>query len=200
LVVFLLALKRAQTVCAITLKKGLKMTTKKAPEKKAPVKGSKLEDLKPFETCSAEMRPLKKLTPKTVLGKVSNLALPLGSETPVYRVIGIANSMTVAESETGSIVKFKGDFYAVSLVNGNKFVSSVCVLPGDATKLAEEALIGLNSGSIEFAFDVMLQTFCDSSSYEFASLELVSPRKASPLDALLSMVGESYKLPGTVRG
>jgi len=138
---------------------------------------------------------IKKITPKTVLGKIKSIAHDLTETTPVMRVVGIARGLSTGEGDYGSWVKFKGDFSATNLLTGDVFRSPACILPGIAGDLIESAVMDSENNGVEFGFDITLEPSDSPVGYEFSAIPLLETKEETPLDSLMALVNDAHALP-----
>lgn len=142
---------------------------------------------------------LKKITTKTVMGKVKEAIAGLGDKfqqnTPAMRVLGIANGVQTGESDYGPWVKFKGEFKATNLLTGEEFRSRSCMLPELASDELEAALSDENNDSVEFAVDVTVNPSENTIGYEYGIIPLVEAQRDDPLARLSSQVDGKLEAP-----
>jgi hypothetical protein len=137
---------------------------------------------------------LKKITPKTVCGKVSIEKLiehvkenGKDSVMPLYGIIGKASDALPGQSDLGPYVKFLGDFKAVAVESGEVFRSGCAILPGAASDLVYGALkarveVG---GAIEFGFRVgVKRDETSATGYVYVVEQVYQPQEQDALSAL----------------
>ena len=138
---------------------------------------------------------IKKITPKTVLGKIKDIAHGMTEPKAVMRIVGIARGLTTGEGDYGSWVKFKGDFTAINLLTGESYRAPACILPGIAGDLIEASVMDADNNAVEFGFDVVLEPSDSPVGYEFGAVPLIETKEETPLDALMALVSDAHALP-----
>ena len=150
---------------------------------------------------------LRRITVRDVVGKAymgdlaSHLAKASGKKLGLMRVIGVANRAKPGSTDKGDYVRFIGRFKATSLITGEIYQSSQCILPnfiGEQIHAAMTAggaagLAGLEAqAESQFAFDIGAH-FEESSvtKYVYTVASLIPP---SQTDAL-AMLEASIKVP-----
>lgn len=147
------------------------------------------------QTQIASRRIVKKLTAKTVCGKVDieklikfkDGAKDEKAVMPLFAVIGMASDCQAGQTDLGPYVKLFGTFKAVNTETGEEFRSGCAILPGSANDLIYGALKGLGEGggSVEFAFRVGVQRDADAAvGYVYVIEQVYEPQKGDALTAL----------------
>ncbi len=136
------------------------------------------------------MSNLKKITVKTVCGRIVGIERKPKETLSVMRVVGIARRIVTGESDYGAWIKLKGEFHATNLLTGEEFHSSTCMLPEVASDLVENALADENNKSVEFGFDITVGPSDTPIGYEYGALSLIAPSQEDPLQKLLEIVNK----------
>lgn len=121
----------------------------------------------------------KRLSTKEVCG---NLAAPQ-KPVAVMHVYGLAVGCETITTAYGDSVKFKGEFEAINVENGEVFRAPVCYLPSIAETMLQVALAQSNGG-VQFGFEIGIKPH-DSQKYEYTCTPLIKPDEKD--DPLLKM-------------
>lgn len=145
------------------------------------------------------MKLLKKITIKDIFGKVGTLenltAMKANGPMHIADIIGMARSAKPGSSPQGEYVAFLGMFRAVN-AHGEEFQSGKCILVGAATDLLYGALVGKESGDVQFAFRI--SAHYDSTAitqYVYDIESLLKPMKSDPLLLLQNVVNNGGEIP-----
>jgi hypothetical protein len=137
------------------------------------------------------MELIKKLSTKTIIGKITRDMIPAKGMLPLYRVVGIAMGTKTGETNYGMFVGFRGNFKATRIEDGAVFHSPVCFLPQMASDLLLPVVENDQSGmGVQFGFDIGIRAAETATGYEYAVNPLVE--NTNSLDAL---EGSLPKLP-----
>lgn len=129
------------------------------------------------------MELVKKISTKTVIGKIAKADIPAKGMKPLYRVVGIAQGTKVGESNYGGFVGFRGNFKATRISDNEVIHSAVAFLPQMATDLLLPAVESDQSGmGVQFGFDIGIKAAETATGYEYTVTPLVE--NANTLDAL----------------
>lgn len=106
----------------------------------------------------------KRITMRTVglaPEELEKIALENKSEVAVLRVVGRISSVEAGTTQIGPFTKFKGEFAAINLTNGEETRSMTCILPGPAellcSKLVEAAKKSDANAIAQFGCDVTVK-------------------------------------------
>lgn len=130
--------------------------------------------------------------PKTHFGADEN-----GNFPPflVARIVGIAYSYKIGNTNFGEYLEFHGNFSATNN-DGEMFRSPKTIMPEPAAGLLQAAVDGAEQGKgVELAFDFMAVPDAGERGYKFQVVPLMQRDPADPLDALTAQVAEQYALP-----
>jgi len=141
----------------------------------------------------AKIEPLKKITTKTVHGKIDpKTDVPKEGEeaTQIMTLVGRIVSAQNKETTFGPYVEFKGSFEAVDAKSGKRFYSSKCLLPEVAQDLIAAPFIADNPpANLDFAFQIGVRWSDSPIGYEFSCNPLVEVESESdPLKEIKSKV------------
>lgn len=142
---------------------------------------------------------LKKITAKTVVGKVSEVVKGLGKDfkpnTLLFRVVGIATGIQTGESDYGEWVKLKGQFSAINHLTGEAFRSRSCMLPELASGDIEDAVVSEENDSVEFGVDITISPSDSATGYQYGVIPLLEANGDDPLTRLTQRVAASLEAP-----
>lgn len=135
---------------------------------------------------------VKRITQKSVLGKVKAVTPPNDGETvKAFRVYGHAVKMAEKTATHGDYYEFTGDFEAINLITGEYFRSSVMILPDIASLELSKAFHDERNNMVTFAFEIGVRA--DESAiagYVFTCEPLVEQDKDNdPLANLRQSIG-----------
>lgn len=143
---------------------------------------------------SNQFKMLKKLSVKTVYGKVSVRDIPKGGSIPIMTVFGRAMAAKPIQTPLGDSLAFHGDFRAIAN-SGERFCAMVCYLPPVAANYLGAAL--QEGKAVEFAFKVSASDNPQSPvGYEYTCEPVnVSESGADPLAHLVERLTGAPALP-----
>lgn len=139
---------------------------------------------------------IRKITVKTVYGKIDFEKLMEKKQLPVMTIYGVARNMQPGASELGPFVAFLGDFRAVNMDTGEEFASAKCILPKILEEQIAGAAPGVNDKEIKFAFE--LGTKYDASAatkYVYTYRPLLESQDASVMDELRGVALKALPAP-----
>lgn len=133
---------------------------------------------------------LKKLSYKTVCGKINRRELPEDKSTlHVMRVIGVANKLVTGNSDFGAFVGFLGNFEATNVKTGEVFRSGQMFLPPIASNLLEAAIAHAEGKNVEFGFDIgVKEDDASAVGYIFTATPLIDAGESDPVAMLKSRI------------
>lgn len=139
----------------------------------------------------AQVELVKKISTKTLCGKITRDMIPTKGTLYLFRIAGVAVGTKVGESTYGGFIGFRGNFKATKIDDGTVVRAAVAYLPGMATDLLLAAVEGNESGSgVQFAFDVGIKAGDTPTGYEYVVTPLVEAA-----DSLDQLEGSLPKLP-----
>lgn len=133
------------------------------------------------ETISAKkpsVEVARKLSVATVFGKVKIKEIPDGGQLHVMRIAGIAGDTVSGESAYGRWESLKGDFAAINMVTGERFVGANAFVPGAlGDMLIEQVKYGVREDvgfALKFSVDVFVVVSPrDESKYEYVTKPVI---------------------------
>lgn len=132
---------------------------------------------------------LKKLSFKTVVGKVNRRELPENGESMlVMRVIGVANKTVTGNSDFGAFVGFLGNFEATNVATGEVFRSGQMFLPNVCSNLLEAAVAANGGANVEFGFDIGVKEADNAIGYEYTAAPIIEASETDPVALLKSRI------------
>lgn len=144
-----------------------------------------------------EIDRIRKITVKTVCGKVNFEEVMERKQIDLMAVYGVARGMSPGASEHGPYVAFIGDFRAVNLKNGEEFASAKIIMP----KIIEEQIAGAGPGGsgdkeIKFAFQLGVKYDAEAATkYVYTFRPLLETADASVMDELRGAVTKALPAP-----
>lgn len=139
---------------------------------------------------SDNVKMLKKLTPKTVMGE--KIKAP-EKETKLFTIFGLVKGVRKGESTYGPWSMLTGTFEAVR--DGVRYVSTECAIPQPLHDMIAAAVREEGASDAQFAVDVYVVPRPDTAiGYEYIAQSVVDLTSADPLQALRSTVAEKLKL------
>jgi len=145
--------------------------------------------LKESKQMGKQQELLKKLSFKTVVGKVNRRELPEdGSPMLVMRVIGVANKLVTGNSDYGTFAGFLGNFEATNVASGEVFRSGKMFLPTVCSSLLEAAIAANNGANVEFGFDIGVKEADNSVGYEYTATPIIEASETDPVSLLKSRI------------
>jgi len=148
-------------------------------------------------TRSKPLDRIRKITVKTVCGKVDFEEVMEKKQMDLMAVYGVARAMNPGASELGPYVSFLGDFRAVNVKTGEEFASAKIILP----KILEEQLAGAGPGGekekeIKFAFHLGVKYDPSAATkYVYTYRPLQETTDASVMDELRGVVVKALPAP-----
>jgi len=135
-----------------------------------------------------ENTPLRKISAKTVWGKIKAEHIPEKGSKPLYRVIGQAMGTREGDGDYGDWVALVGNFEAVNLETGEVFDAPQCFLPEPFHSAIVKKVSAEGTIAVDFAFEVGVKAPGPDATvrYEYTCKALADPSKADPLAALRS--------------
>ena len=169
----------------------------------------KQEPAAAVEADDAGVMLIRKLSPKTVMGKV---AIPLKADgtpyvdedgaatkfpaTVLYHVFGLAHDTRVGTSDNGPFCSFLGSFEAIRAKDGKRYQSGQCFVPKAVEDLLVSALragqVGDPKAQVEFAIEIGIQFAQTATGYEYYVKNLVKTKNADPLADLRSRITNAH--------
>lgn len=151
---------------------------------------------------STESTPSRKISAKTVWGKVKKTDIPEKGVKVLFTVIGQAMGVRKGEGEYGAWIALVGTFEAVNTDTGEVFVGPECFLPEPFNSMIANKLQGEGAvHAIDFAFEVGIKAApADDLTrvpYEFTCKPLQDPTQADPLLALRGRIPKRLAGPNT---
>ena len=131
------------------------------------------------------MELIKKLSTKTIVGKITRGDVPAKGIKPMFRVMGTAMGTKSGQSNYGDFLAFRGNFKAIRIEDKEVFASAVCFLPQMATDIllpAVEHNIASGGTGVMFAFDIGIKAADNAVGYEYTVIPLTDT--ADSLDSL----------------
>jgi len=121
-----------------------------------------------------EVQLVKKISTKTIVGKITRDMIPAKGTKYLFRIMGSAVGTKVGESNYGGFIGFRGNFKAVKVDDQTVVRSAVAFLPAMATDLLLAAVEGNEAGGgVQFAFDVGIKAGDTPTGYEYVVTPLV---------------------------
>lgn len=134
---------------------------------------------------------VKKISTKTLVGKITRDLIPAKGTLYLFRIIGNAVGTKIGESTYGGFIGFRGNFKATVIADGTEVRSAVAYLPAMATDLLLAAVEGNEAnGGVQFAFDVGIKAGDTPTGYEYVVTPLVEAK-----DSLDQLENTLAKLP-----
>lgn len=144
-------------------------------------------------TDATEVTQRKKLTPKSVMGKIPNP--PEKGTTPLYTIIGVCHGVVKGAKEFGGETrpwtKLIGNFEAVNLISGEVFAAPECFLPEPYNSMIAQKFEGDSAvNAVEFAIEVGLSPPAEGQTvkYVYAGKMIQEAGEADPLANLRKRV------------
>lgn len=139
---------------------------------------------------------VKKISMKTICGKVSVKNLPDEGDKPLMRVIGQAKGIKTGTSDYGDWAALTGIFEATNIETGEVYRSGVCFMPEIAQDMVIPALMQDSATAVDFAFEIGAEASEDSSvGYVYTIKPLIEAAESDPLRALSEQVQKSLPAP-----
>ena len=143
---------------------------------------------------------LKKISYKTVCGKVNRREIPEGGAIKVMRVIGQATDIKSGNSDYGMWNSFLGNFEATNVRTGEVFRSGQIFLPGTAENLLMGAVKGAAGAPVAFGFDISVVDSPDSQiSYEYGVESIMDVSETDPIALLKQQMTSAPALPAPTK-
>lgn len=144
-------------------------------------------------TKETEVQNPRKITIKTVCGKIDFEDVQKAGVLPLMDVYGVATRAKPGSTDLGAFVAFLGQFRATNLRTKERFESAKIILP----KFLEESLYGAlpeEGGQVQFAFRLSAKYNKDvATKYEYQAKSLIKPAESDILAALEGQVTEAVK-------
>lgn len=148
------------------------------------------------EATSQSATALKKLSVKTVHGKIRQDEIPKDGKTvtPIMQIIGMATGVVSGDTDFGAYDKLIGQFEAVDLVSGELFTAPECFVPEPYNSMIAQKLKGSQNvpgvSAVEFAFEigVMAPTEDQTVKYTYSTKVLRDASAGDPLETLRARV------------
>jgi len=137
------------------------------------------------------MQNIKKITVKTVVGKVEKPK----KDTPLMRVIGVVHGVRTGSTQYGDFVAFKGAFKATRLEDGEVFGAGQCLLPDCVSDQLAATVMQESVNSVDFAFDIGVKPAENPIGYEYYGKSLVDVSETDPLAALEKSITAALPAP-----
>lgn len=147
------------------------------------------------------MKLVKKLTVKTVLERKPNAAL-LGDKDSfdIMTVYGTAEKAEPGTHDFGDgnvshFVKFRGNFAAVRVSDGEEFRSGVLILPDVAGDVLAGVVSEDGGDAVGFAFLIQIKKADTTVGYEYGASPLTEPEEHDPLNAMRAKLAGAPGIP-----
>lgn len=144
---------------------------------------------------------LKKITTKTVCGKVDKKSVINSEGDPIWMmvILGRATRRLAQSSDLGEYIRFKGTFEATNIETGEVFKSMNLIVPPIAEDIIEEGFAAEGVNAVEFALKLGVRRDDDSvSGYQWVAESVKKAAEGDPLAALRSELVEQKVLPHIV--
>jgi hypothetical protein len=153
----------------------------------------------------AESTPSRKISAKTVWGKVKRSDIPEQGVKVLFTIIGQAMGVRKGEGEYGPWVALVGTFEAVNAVTGEVFAGPEAFLPEPFNSMIANKLQGEGAvHAIDFAFEVGIKSAPNEDTtrvpFEYTCKPLQDPSKADPLAALRGRLPKALPAPKAKAG
>jgi hypothetical protein len=139
---------------------------------------------------SAAPEQLRKITPKAVVGDILETAKDLKKPAPLFRVYGIIRGLTTGSTQLGEFIKFKGDFLAERVDNGQQFRSSAFIAPKPLDDMLESqymASVDKETGEateVRFSAEIGYKPDKNAYGYMWTATPLIAMQQNDELAAL----------------
>jgi hypothetical protein len=146
---------------------------------------------------SSAPEQLRKITGKGIVGDLLEKGKELKKATPLFRVYGIVRGITPGTTNLGEYIKFKGDFLAERLDNGQQFRSSVFIAPKPLDDMLESQYMAAynkdtgEAGEVRFSAEIGYKPDTNAYGYMWTATPLVAMQQN---DELLALRNESLML------
>lgn len=151
------------------------------------------------EETTPEMESRRRITAKTVMGKIKKDWIPEGKgTTPLFQVIGQAYGTRKGEGDYGPWVALVGQFEAVNLKTGEFFSGPECFLPEPYNGMIVDRLTGEGrANAVDFAYEIGLKAPGEDSTvqYEYTCKPIHDPKAGDPLKELRARLPKFAALP-----
>lgn len=156
-------------------------------------------------TDEVEVTPARKLSPKTIWGKVKRVDIPEKGVKPLYTIIGQAMGVRKGEGDFGPWVALVGTFEAVNTDTGEVTAGPECFLPEPFNSMIANKLQGEGAAhAIDFAFEVGIKAAPEDDPtrvpYEYTCKPIQDPTAGDPLKALRSRLPKLLVAPKAKAG
>lgn len=153
---------------------------------------------------NTDSTPSRKISAKTVWGKVKRADIPEKGVKPLYTVIGQAMGVRKGEGDFGPWVALVGTFEAVNLETAEVFSGPECFLPEPFNAMIANKLQGEGkSHAIDFAFEVGIKAAPEDDPtrvpYEYTCKPIQDPTAGDPLKALRGRLPKLLSAPAKVK-
>lgn len=139
------------------------------------------------------MEILSKITLKTIGCQPKPNKVTAAS--PLATIYGMATDYKIGTSNFGEFTKFKGDFRAVRIVDGEEFRSGSLLLPPTLADMLRVAVSQAKDTGVQFAVELGVKPSDVPIGYEYSVRPLVNTDQADPLAALAEQVRKALPAP-----
>jgi hypothetical protein len=150
------------------------------------------------ENTNPELNNVRKLSAKTIMGKIKKDWIPEKGSTPLFQVIGQTYGIREGEGEYGKWTALVGTFEAINLKTGEFFSGPECFLPEPFNSMIANQLKGEGAvKAVDFAFEVGLKPPGPDSTvqYEYTCKPINDPKQGDPLKELRARLPKFAALP-----
>lgn len=151
------------------------------------------------ESTPLELENRRKISAKTVMGKIKKDWIPEKGTKPLFQVIGQVYGTRKGEGDYGPWVALVGTFEAVNLITGEAFTGPECFLPEPYNGMIADKLTGEGRvNAVDFAYEIGLTPPGPDSTvqYEYSCKPIHDPTAGDPLKALRSRIPRFAQLTG----
>jgi hypothetical protein len=138
-----------------------------------------------------EINPTRKISAKTVMGKIKRDWIPDKGSVPLFQVIGQCYGVRKGVSDYGEWIALVGTFEAVNLKTGEVFAGPECFLPEPFNGMIAEKMQGANAANaVDFAYEIGIKPPGEDSTvaYEYTCKPIHDPRAGDPLKELRARI------------
>jgi len=137
---------------------------------------------------------VKKISAKTVCSKIDKPTEPVA----LFNLYGVAHGIKTGDSQYGAWTAFIGNFEALNLKTGERFLSGAAFVPGVVEQLLLSGLTAAQeadaNASIQFALQIGVKPAMGSkpstTGYEYTVTPLVDIQANDPLAALKNQLAQ----------
>lgn len=148
------------------------------PKKQTPDNENQQEKTAPAEPKTSNVSVARKLSVATVYGKIKVKDIPADGQVHVMRIAGTASDAVSGESAFGRWESLKGEFAAINIETGERFVGVNAFVPGALGEmLIEQVKAGVKEDvgfSLKFSVDVFVAVSQrDENKYEYVTKPVI---------------------------